>query len=251
MTPEVFLLLLLSRYGLRNFPQVRNAGLWIQSREAGDRWEWQTSARPHTHTHTIKLIFCVHFCSFWCLYLCLPAGSDSLLDKIQKAAEVVASAVLPPTEHQGIRLHENHYRAVVAPSAPIEVAMPACAYNVPSRKPKGETLLVWWKHWIRTQNRRPDSWCSVKPYSDLIKNVYCDTLNYPVSSPQHWPSGAQGRLEAAGKRLTAATAPLTTPLRISQLTAGPLWAASQLVPRANRRPVERAVVTYQKGEWQC
>lgn len=60
------------------------------------------------------------------------------MDKIQKAAEVVASAVLPPTEHQGIRLHENHYRAVVAPSAPIEVATPACAYNLPVCKPKGE-----------------------------------------------------------------------------------------------------------------
>ncbi|KAM9837077.1 AP-4 complex accessory subunit tepsin [Aulostomus maculatus] len=66
-------------------------------------------------------------------------GSDSLLDKIQKAAEVVASAVLPPTEHQGIRLHDNHYRAVVAPSAPIEVAIPACAFNLPARRPKGVT----------------------------------------------------------------------------------------------------------------
>ncbi|KAE8284401.1 AP-4 complex accessory subunit Tepsin [Larimichthys crocea] len=66
-------------------------------------------------------------------------GSDSLLDKIQKAAEVVASAVLPPTEHQGIRLHDNHYRAVVAPSAPIEVAVPACAYNLPARRPKALT----------------------------------------------------------------------------------------------------------------
>ncbi|XP_030611733.1 AP-4 complex accessory subunit Tepsin [Archocentrus centrarchus] len=63
-------------------------------------------------------------------------GSDSLLDKIQKAAEVVASAVLPPTEHQGIRLHDNHYRAVVAPSVPIEVAVPACAYNLPACRPK-------------------------------------------------------------------------------------------------------------------
>ncbi|XP_073345689.1 AP-4 complex accessory subunit tepsin [Pagrus major] len=67
------------------------------------------------------------------------AGSDSLLDKIQKAAEVVASAVLPPTEQQGIRLHDNHYRAVVAPSAPIEVAVPACAYNLPARRPKAMT----------------------------------------------------------------------------------------------------------------
>ncbi|KAM9336616.1 AP-4 complex accessory subunit tepsin [Symphorus nematophorus] len=66
-------------------------------------------------------------------------GSDSLLDKIQKAAEVVASAVLPPTEHQGIRLHDNHYRAVVAPSVPIEVAVPACAYNLPARRPKALT----------------------------------------------------------------------------------------------------------------
>ncbi|XP_026207314.1 AP-4 complex accessory subunit Tepsin isoform X2 [Anabas testudineus] len=66
-------------------------------------------------------------------------GSDSLLDKIQKAAEVVASAVLPPTEHQGIRLHENHYRPVAAPSAPIEVAVPACAYNLPARTPKAVT----------------------------------------------------------------------------------------------------------------
>ncbi|XP_061565225.1 AP-4 complex accessory subunit Tepsin isoform X2 [Cololabis saira] len=63
-------------------------------------------------------------------------ASDSLLDKIQKAAEVVASAVLPPTEHQGIRLHDNHYRAVVAPSAPIEVAVPACAYNLPACQTK-------------------------------------------------------------------------------------------------------------------
>uniref|UniRef100_A0A1A8CNU8 ENTH domain containing 2 n=1 Tax=Nothobranchius kadleci TaxID=1051664 RepID=A0A1A8CNU8_NOTKA len=64
------------------------------------------------------------------------AGSDSLLDKIQKAAEVVASAVLPPAEQQGIRLHDNHYRAVVAPSAPIEVAVPACAYNLPISRSK-------------------------------------------------------------------------------------------------------------------
>nr|XP_057917214.1 AP-4 complex accessory subunit Tepsin isoform X2 [Doryrhamphus excisus] len=64
-------------------------------------------------------------------------GTDSLLDKIQKAAEVVASAVLPPTEHQGIRLHDNQYRAVVAPSAPIEVAVPACAYGLPARKSQG------------------------------------------------------------------------------------------------------------------
>ncbi|XP_008436033.1 AP-4 complex accessory subunit tepsin [Poecilia reticulata] len=63
-------------------------------------------------------------------------GSDTLLDKIHKAAEVVASAVLPPTEHQGIRLHENHYRAVVAPSAPIEVAVAACAYNLPTHRSK-------------------------------------------------------------------------------------------------------------------
>lgn len=89
-------------------------------------------------------IFCVHFCSFWCLCLHLTAGSNSLMDKIQKAAEVVASAVLPPTEHQGIRLHENHYRAVIAPSAPIEVAVPACAYNLPSCRRKGETLSVYW-----------------------------------------------------------------------------------------------------------
>lgn len=62
--------------------------------------------------------------------------SDTLLDKIQKAAEVMASAVLPPTEHQGIRPHDNHYRAVLAPLAPIEVAVPACAYNTPPRRPK-------------------------------------------------------------------------------------------------------------------
>lgn len=65
------------------------------------------------------------------------SSSDSLLDKIQKAAEVVASAVLPPTEHQGIRLYDNHYRAVVAPAASIEVAVPACSYNLPARKSKG------------------------------------------------------------------------------------------------------------------
>lgn len=64
------------------------------------------------------------------------SNSDSLLNKIQKAAEVVASAVLPPTEHQGIRLYDNHYRAVVAPTASIEVAVPACSYNLHAHKSK-------------------------------------------------------------------------------------------------------------------
>lgn len=64
------------------------------------------------------------------------SSSDSLLNKIQKAAEVVASAVLPPTEHQGIRLYDNHYRAVVAPTASIEVAVPACSYNLHAHKSK-------------------------------------------------------------------------------------------------------------------
>ncbi|CAL1599096.1 unnamed protein product [Knipowitschia caucasica] len=64
------------------------------------------------------------------------SGNDSLLDKIQKAAEVVASAVLPPTELQGIRLYDNHYRAVVAPSASIEVAVPACSYSLAAQKSK-------------------------------------------------------------------------------------------------------------------
>jgi len=90
-----------------------------------------------THSHTSVFISGPFFPS--CLYLLLPAGSDSLLDKIQKAAEVVASAVLPPIEHQGIRLHDNHYQAVAAPSGPIEVAVPACAYNLPARTPTGET----------------------------------------------------------------------------------------------------------------
>uniref|UniRef100_A0A673LJM7 AP-4 complex accessory subunit tepsin-like n=1 Tax=Sinocyclocheilus rhinocerous TaxID=307959 RepID=A0A673LJM7_9TELE len=52
------------------------------------------------------------------------SSGGTLLDKIQKAAEVVASAVLPPTEHPGIRLHDNHYHAVVAPSATVEMAVP-------------------------------------------------------------------------------------------------------------------------------
>ncbi|KAK3529593.1 hypothetical protein QTP70_032012 [Hemibagrus guttatus] len=64
------------------------------------------------------------------------SSTVGILDKIQKAAEVVASAVLPPTEHAGIRLHDNHYRAVVAPSAVVEVAVPACGYSVPSHSCK-------------------------------------------------------------------------------------------------------------------
>lgn len=60
------------------------------------------------------------------------SSGGTLLDKIQKAAEVVASAVLPPTEHPGIRLHDNHYHAVVAPSASVEIAVPACVYNIQS-----------------------------------------------------------------------------------------------------------------------
>ncbi|XP_062381941.1 AP-4 complex accessory subunit Tepsin [Sardina pilchardus] len=59
-------------------------------------------------------------------------GGGTFLDKIQKAAEVMASAVLPPSEQPGIRLQENHYRAVVAPSGVVEVAVPACAYSMPA-----------------------------------------------------------------------------------------------------------------------
>lgn len=83
--------------------------------------------------------------AYWCVF-CLVSrnvslsrsGGGTLLDKIQKAAEVVASAVLPPTEHPGIRLHDNHYHAVVAPSATVEMAVPACAYNIPSHGHRGE-----------------------------------------------------------------------------------------------------------------
>ncbi|XP_031691114.1 AP-4 complex accessory subunit Tepsin isoform X2 [Oncorhynchus kisutch] len=63
-------------------------------------------------------------------------SGETLMDKIRKATEFVASAVLPPMEHQGIRLHDNHYRAVLAPSGPVEVAVPACAYTVPPHRPK-------------------------------------------------------------------------------------------------------------------
>lgn len=79
--------------------------------------------------------------AFWCVsrHISLSrSGGGTLLDKIQKAAEVVASAVLPPTEHPGIRLHDNHYHAVVAPSATVEMAVPACAYNIPSHSHRGE-----------------------------------------------------------------------------------------------------------------
>ncbi|XP_029106375.1 AP-4 complex accessory subunit Tepsin isoform X2 [Scleropages formosus] len=60
------------------------------------------------------------------------ASGGGILHRIQKAAEVVASAVLPPTEHPGIRLHDNRYRAVTAPSVAVEVAVPACSYSLPS-----------------------------------------------------------------------------------------------------------------------
>ncbi|XP_023676128.2 AP-4 complex accessory subunit Tepsin isoform X2 [Paramormyrops kingsleyae] len=59
-----------------------------------------------------------------------PSGGG-FLDKIQKAAEVVASAVLPPAEHPGIRLRDNRYQAVAVPSVAVEVAIPACAYSLP------------------------------------------------------------------------------------------------------------------------
>lgn len=93
-----------------------------------------TRARTHVSGHPL--------CSFILTFLCSSEGSGSFLGKIQKAAEVVASAVLPPTEQQGIRLHENHYRAVAAPSASIEVATPACAYGLPSDRAKGESPSV-------------------------------------------------------------------------------------------------------------
>uniref|UniRef100_A0A673W8K2 TEPSIN adaptor related protein complex 4 accessory protein n=1 Tax=Salmo trutta TaxID=8032 RepID=A0A673W8K2_SALTR len=50
-------------------------------------------------------------------------SGETLMDKIHKATEFVASAALPPTELQGIRLHDNHYRAVVVPSGPVKVAV--------------------------------------------------------------------------------------------------------------------------------
>lgn len=96
----------------------------------------RTHARMRTHSPT--QVNAHHFYSSVFLFLCFSGGSDSFLEKIQKAAEVVASAVLPPTEQQGVRLQENHYRAVAAPSAPIEVALPACAYNLPSDRAEGE-----------------------------------------------------------------------------------------------------------------
>ena len=75
-------------------------------------------------------------------------GGGTFLDKIQKAAEVVASAVMPPSELPGIRLQDNHYRAVVAPSGVVEVAVPACAYSVPSHSHRGETRII--THSIKT-----------------------------------------------------------------------------------------------------
>lgn len=67
-----------------------------------------------------------------------------------------------------------------------------------------------------------------------------------MSSRQRRPSGVRGRWGAAGRRPTAATAPLTTPLRTSRPTAGRPWAASQLV--ANRGPAEGAAGTHRRGE---
>lgn len=97
-----------------------------------------SDASQHTYVSPVTVCFCVMPCTSIYVTTVLSIGTDSILDKIQKAAEVVASAVLPPVEHQGIRLHDNYYRAVVAPSAPIEVAVPACAYNLPARTAKGE-----------------------------------------------------------------------------------------------------------------
>ncbi|KAL4612907.1 AP-4 complex accessory subunit tepsin-like [Arapaima gigas] len=66
------------------------------------------------------------------------ASGGGILDRIQKAAEVVASAVLPPTEHTGICLHDNRYRAVVAPSVAVEVAVSACSYSLPAHGMKAQ-----------------------------------------------------------------------------------------------------------------
>lgn len=46
--------------------------------------------------------------------------------------------MLPPVEHPGIRLRDNRYQAVAAPSVAVEVAIPACAYSLPSHGLKGE-----------------------------------------------------------------------------------------------------------------
>ncbi|CAB1313155.1 unnamed protein product [Coregonus sp. 'balchen'] len=53
--------------------------------------------------------------------------------QISKLMSLLASAVPAPMEHPG---SVNHYRAVVAPSGPVEVAVPACAYTVPPHRPK-------------------------------------------------------------------------------------------------------------------
>ncbi|XP_063077672.1 AP-4 complex accessory subunit Tepsin isoform X2 [Engraulis encrasicolus] len=68
------------------------------------------------------------------------SGGETFLDKIQKAAEVVASAVLPPSEQPGIRLQDNHYRAVLAPCGVVEVAVPACAYSMPTKSHRALAL---------------------------------------------------------------------------------------------------------------
>ncbi|KAI3365596.1 hypothetical protein L3Q82_010677 [Scortum barcoo] len=83
----------------------------------------------------------------------------------------------PGKQGTGIRLHDNHYyRAVVAPSAPIEVAVPACAYNLPAHRPKA--------HFVKT-------------HLDVITNVLTPgtTMRFTTALTQRCPGQIGGGWE--------------------------------------------------------
>ncbi|MGH0121571.1 UNVERIFIED_CONTAM: hypothetical protein FKN15_040698, partial [Acipenser sinensis] len=66
----------------------------------------------------------------------------TLLDRIQKAAVVVANAIFPPLELPSSCLHDNSYQPVMVPSAAVEASVQLLATPLPS-------------HSMKAQQRRP------------------------------------------------------------------------------------------------
>ncbi|XP_041095835.1 AP-4 complex accessory subunit Tepsin-like isoform X2 [Polyodon spathula] len=65
-------------------------------------------------------------------------SKGTLLDRIQKAAEVVANAILPPSELPSSCLHDNNYQPVMAPSAAVEASVQRSATPLPSHSMKAQ-----------------------------------------------------------------------------------------------------------------
>ncbi|KAK6478231.1 AP-4 complex accessory subunit Tepsin-like isoform X1 [Huso huso] len=73
----------------------------------------------------------------------------TLLDRIQKAAEVVANAILPPMELPTSCLHDISYQPVMAPSAAVEASVQLSATPLPSHSMNGDRMLAGFRFYFK------------------------------------------------------------------------------------------------------